>query len=358
MTIYFRIPKSVGWFAFVLLLSLVMVAASLPVTRLLYSPRMQGEDLPSANAAFPLGHLIGGFSISSMSNAASAASDGVQTIFTYGPAYPSNSAMGRTIGATLHMTQVESQPWELLYQYECHRLVTLHKPWNGYCSQDYPEMTLSALLAGVKSDILTARQNNQVVGVWILDDWPAADPGGAASILPSIAQIIHSFAPHMPTICGFGAELGPHHTDIFDSAVFANYSPAACNEVALYIYSEPVANGATTTTFDWSMSTLLPKIWSTLRARGWNLRASPVIGIPQAFGGARTSTPNTVEATPTASEIAQQSASFCKAGASGVVYYAWYDSSLTNLQTPANNAAIEQGVRVGIQACKTIWKQA
>ncbi len=302
-------------------------------------------------------HLIGGFGIYGAGDARSAAAEGVQTVVNYSAAFPVDSAMGRVLGPTLHMTQVEAQPWALLHQYECHRLSQLGYLQSAYCAQDYPNVTLASVLAGVKSDMLALRQNNQVVGVWALDDWPTADYGGAAPILPQIAAIVHQYAPGVKVICGFGADLAPNHVDSLDSHVFDNFTPRGCDVVALYVYSSSVANPTLSpSAFDWSMRTLLPKIRVALLARGWNPKTTPLIGIPQAFGGARLDAPGLYEITPTAGDIAVQSQSFCAAGASGVAFYAWQSSAIANLHTAATDPAIAAGVRDGIALCKKVWK--
>jgi len=337
-----------------LLLALLVASVGVPpiIGRLTNGQRAQTTLTPPR---FPT-HLIGGFGIYGADDARNAAAIGVQTVVNYRAAYPANSVMGRELGASLHMTQVEAQPWELLHAYECHRLIQLGYPPSSYCAQDYPTMTLATVLAGVKSDMLALRENNQVVGVWALDDWPTADYGGAATILPQIAAIVHHDAPGVKMICGFSADLAPNHTDGFDPRFFENFTPQGCDVVALYVYSSSVADPTlSTTTFDWSMRTLLPKIRATLLARGWNPKTTPLIGVPQAFGGARLDAPGLYEITPTAGEIATQSASFCAAGASGVAYYAWQSSQMANLQTAATNPAIADGVRDGIALCNKIW---
>jgi hypothetical protein len=80
-----------------------------------------------------------------------------------------------------------------------------------------------------------------------------------------------------------------------------------------------------------------------------------LIGIVQAFGGERNDMLGYDFRTPTASDIALQSESFCKAGASGIAYYAWYSSGIAGLHSPANNPTIAQGVREGIAGCQRIW---
>lgn len=344
-------------FVLLLLAVIAVVFGGPPIISHLASSPAAAQAQP-APPHFPA-HLIGGFGIYGVDDARSAAADGVQTVVNYSGAYPPNSAMGRELGATLHMTQVEAQPWALLHEYECHRLIQLGYLQSSYCAQDYPDVTLATVLAGVKSDMLALRQNNQVVGVWALDDWPAADYGGAAAILPQIAAIVHRYAPGVQMICGFGAELEPNHADNLDLRVFDNFTSRGCDVVAIYVYSAAVTDPTLSpATFDWSMRTLLPQIRAALMAHGWNPQKTPLIGVPQAFGGVRLDAPGLYEITPTASEIALQSESFCAGGASGVAYYAWESSVMADLQTAATNHSVADGVREGITLCKKMWKIA
>ena len=218
-------------------------------------------------------------------------------------------------------------------------------------------MDHQTLLQTVKSEVLKLKATADHSAFWILDDWPTIDEGSAKSILPEITQIIHANDPGKPAICGFGAELGVNHTDNFNPDVMKNFSQAGCNIIALYIYSESVTNPNTShDTFDWSMSTLLPSVFRALGNQGWDGSKVPFMGIAQAWAGARTDVKGVYEITPSAADIEQQSASFCKNGAQGINFYAWNDSTVSNIQTPATNTEIKKGVEQGIKACQTYWK--
>lgn len=140
------------------------------------------------------------------------------------------------------------------------------------------------------------------------------------------------------------------------AAIAANYAPGTCDIVAPYIYSDSVTDPATApSAFDWSMQRVLPQVESALRSRGWNPAMVPLIGIAQAWGGTRTDIPGLYEIVPTAADLAQQSASYCQHGAVGIVYYAWSDSEIVGMQTPANNAQLAAGVEQGIALCRSVW---
>jgi len=341
--------KTASWFAFLLVLLVIITAEAGVATGLanaLASALTGSRPIPS--------HLVAGFSIPTTSEAQQAKSEGVQTILTYGTSYQESTPLGHALDSTLHMTQIEGEPWELLHMYECHRLYSLRLPVNGYCSRDFPNMTLPELLGGVENDMDHERWDANVVGVWVLDDWPASDPGSAATVLPQIANVIHSYAANLPTICGFGASLLATGAGSYWAHLLENFTPSGCDEVAFYIYSAPVKT-TTKAKFNWSMSSLLPSLLAGLKARGWNPKRTPLIGIVQAFGGERDDLPGYYYRTPTAANIAQQSESFCKAGASGLAFYAWYTGGLAKLLTPANDSDIAQGVSDGIAGCQQIW---
>ena len=127
--------------------------------------------------------------------------------------------------------------------------------------------------------------------------------------------------------------------------------------VGLYIYAPSVSplSSLAATDFDWSMSTLLPAIFSSLKSRGWDSAKEPLIGIGQAFGGLTDA--NHYWVFPRAEDIETQSKSFCTHGASGLVFYAWNDSTFGHdAQTPGNNTEIEAGIRLGISACQQYWQ--
>ncbi|GCE20950.1 hypothetical protein [Dictyobacter kobayashii] len=127
--------------------------------------------------------------------------------------------------------------------------------------------------------------------------------------------------------------------------------------VGLYIYSSagtrPFWIGPDS--IDWSMTTLLPAILRSLGQRGWQIGQQPLIGIVQAFGGAKANT-GTSWLTPRPQDIEAQSKSFCAHGASGLAFYGWDDSTFgPDTQTPMNSRAIQAGIRRAIQACQQYW---
>jgi hypothetical protein len=301
-----------------------------------------------------LHHSFSGWSISTPQDARQAAQDGIRNVFLYGDPYAASTPMGRVLSG-LRLSQVDGDLWTYLEHYECHRLLTRGlQPagTQGLCGQETHE-DAQHLWADVTQHLNAVKDDPAIVGFWVLDDWPwTVDPGGARTLLQELTRQVHALAPGKPTICGFGAELGVGRTDVWAPELAQNFSPMGCDVVGLDVYSQSVPDVHTSPgTFDWSMSTLLPKIRAALAAQGWKQNKEPLIGIVQAWAGARDDWPGYYEIVPTAAEIARQALSFCKAGAVGIVFYGW-----GALQTPANSAAIRAGLRQAIAQCTAVWR--
>jgi hypothetical protein len=299
--------------------------------------------------------FIGGFSIESPDEANHAAQAGVQVAYTYG-----QTDTG-PLGAALHqlgMKQVVGRPEVYLYQFECHRVLTLHlKSYPLSCSRDFPNMTESVMLADIQQSVAGNAHDPNVVGYWVLDDWPLSDTAQAKALLPQIAQIIHSNAPGRPAICSFGGSISPIGTgyDDYIHSVFDSYTPAGCDYPALVVYSEDTSNAkATEADYDWTMNPMLGHMLADLSARGWSA-GDGFIGIAQAWSGVLPGSPTMYEVEPTAADLAAQAQAYCRAGAIGVVFYAWAAAGIGHLHTPANDPQLLGGVQQGAQACQQIW---
>ena len=162
-------------------------------------------------------------------------------------------------------------------------------------------------------------------------------------------------------MCGFGATISINGRYGFQDWVTQNFSSQGCDAVGLYVYASESAQADQAPTADavnWSMDGLLDEMFSSLQQRGWDGRQVPLIGIVQAFGGARSDSP-AYRVVPNAKAVETQSDSFCAHGASGLVFYGWNDSSFgPATQTPLNNGGIATGIRNGIAACQHHWGTA
>jgi len=199
------------------------------------------------------------------------------------------------------------------------------------CSGGTQQRALARIRQYVTSPRNSDREN--MIGYWILDD----DPGGdIRPLLRSIHDIIAEQNIHSPfarpTICSFGAPKS-----------LKNFSPQACDMVAIYLYSrKPVAGQA----IDWSLSSRLSEMLAGLKARGWDQAREPLIGMPQAFGNYTGQN----YALPTADELVEQATAYCKAGAVALLPYSWHDgfalpgSQLYN--TPTLVSALQKAIRI------------
>lgn len=309
--------------------------------------------------------LVGGFSIDTPERAENAATDGVQVSFGYGRPPDADGEMGQKL-ESLHMKVVDGFISGALHYYECHRTKLLKPELLGpgqYCKSDpYPYLANDeALLAIVTKHLQKVKDNPLVVGYWVLDDWVQWDAGHARPLLEKIHALIQQYTPGRPAICGFGGTIEIQQKYGWEDWIAANYSPQACDQIGLYLYSPSLPNTTPTPdsdSYDWSMSEVLPAMLTSLQARGWDSTKVPMIGIGQAFGGSIKDT-NKYRVVPTAENIEKQSRSFCEHGATGLAFYAWNDAGFgAGAHTPMNSPEIEVGIQRGIAACKAYTGQA
>ena len=284
-------------------------------------------------------HFTGGFSIESEAEITNATADGVESALNYGYSPTETDSLSIMFHAH-NMKIIDAMPWEYLYYYECHR--------NNTCSTRYfPELTSSQeLLNDLTTHLRQEQKNTTIIGYWILDDWNYGD-GTGKDLLVRMNSIIHQYTPDKPSICGFGGGLAPLPGAAYswDDNLADNFSPQGCDMVGLYIYGD----SNTTGTYDWTMSGILPAVFTSLKNRGWDIIEEPLVGIPQAFGGIVEGTSWPI---PDSQSIETQTKAYCQQGATGIIYYDWGESA----QSPLTNPNITQGIKRGIAACRGIWK--
>jgi len=219
------------------------------------------------------------------------------------------------------------------------------------------------VLAKVRDHLQITSEDANIVGYWILDDYPGAD---IHHLLESIHGLISDSNAtaifKRPAICGFGGRLDwkKERSDVvflsyyhyFDISL-VNFSPAACDMVALYPYGVNTINDPTT--IDWSMTTVLPHFLSGLAGRGWNQLQQPLIGMPQTFGYAWQNDGQAHFVTPREQDISTQAASYCKAGAVALLPYAWDDSYTGPKSELYNSPFMVRGLQQGATDCGKYW---
>lgn len=302
-------------------------------------------------------HIVGGFGLDSPDRAANASTNGIRVAFQYGTPPTVADPLGQKL-KSLNMKVIDGFISSHLTYYECHRTLTVKRPAPGqpaFCTSDEdPTMTEQNLLAAIENHLKEARNNQLIVGYWVLDDWVTWDAGSARDLLIKIHALIQKYTPDRPTICGFGGSIELDRTGGWRDPIADNFSPQACDMIGTYIYANTGAIHLPAA-YDWSMQDVLPPMLQSLRQRGWDRAKQPFIGIGQAFGGTIKDSSD-IWITPTASDIETQSKSFCEQGASGVAFYGWNDLRFaSSTQMPMTSTQIEAGVRKGIADCASIW---
>jgi hypothetical protein len=347
--------------------SLRTILAHPIATKLVPGHGSHPEHTPNLITAAPptpipvLNHLFGGFSIDTPARVTDAASDGVTFTIDYGDPPSPTSAIGQQLLA-YHMKVIDGFIASNLYYYECHKSKAITNPSPdvaNYCQKDYRPSYASndILLAAISNHLRAVASNPLVIGYWVLDDQALWDtPGYAKDILTKAHELIQHYTPDRPAICGYGASISANKAYSWYAPLALNFTSEGCDMVGLYIYSDsqPLSTpNINPDTFDWTMSGLLPQIFSSLHAQGWDIKKEPLMGIGQAWAGPRKDVSTDYEVIPSAQNIQTQTLSFCQNGAIAVTYYAWDDSTVPYF--PWNTPSMKEGIQQGIAACKRFW---
>jgi len=317
---------------------------------------------PTSIPIYPsLYHKFGGFSTATTSEVVDAASDGIQVALNYGGSPDPTSTLGKQLLSS-NFKVIDSYVQNVLYYYECHKSKIIQNPTqaeSSYCSSDvYPQLTSdNVVIASVSAHLQSVQNSPYIIGFWVLDDQALWDtPGYAVNILNQSRTLIHQTNPNWFTVCGFGGAMGANYTTGWTTSLAQNFTTQGCDMVGLYNYSSSQPNNIplpNSDNFDWSMSHLLPQEFASLQAQGWNITKEPLVGIPQAWAGQRTDVKTVYEIIPSTQNMVTQAQSFCKAGATAIIWYAWADSTVPYF--PWNTPVMAQGVQQGLAACNSWW---
>jgi hypothetical protein len=275
-----------------------------------------------ASGTAPPSNFIAVFSVDSASDLGKASSFGIGEVLNYGANYSGTDSYSQQVAAN-NMKIIDAMPWTYL--------------------RDYAQKSISQsqLITNLTNHLKAEQNNSLIVGYWVLDDWTYGD-GTAKTLLQQMTSLIHQYTPGRPSICGFAGGLSSSGTGgSLDTNVADNFSPQGCDMVAPYIYADNGSHG----TYDWGLTSVLPGIFSELASKGWDQTQTPLVGIPDAFGGGTWPTPD-------AAAVEAQAKAYCQNGAVGIIYYAFNES---NGQDISDNTGIQQGVKAGSADCQNIW---
>ncbi len=265
------------------------------------------------------------------------------------------SDLGKQITAA-GLTYIDRTPQQYIYNAYSNAYDAAHPHSESKCSTDPEHCTLSDtqktdLLSKISSWLAATKDDKNIVGYYLLDDYWA----NMRDVLDKTAKLIadtNRSAPFArPTICGYGASIDWQELpDTFDKKI-QNYSPTFCNLIAMYIYGHHGHDIAKIKAEDYTMSNLLPALKEKFKQAGWD--GKEFIGIPQAFYSPRNVDGANYSAV-TAPQIARQVEAFCKFGATTIMPWIWGPGS-TDYVTLAQRADYRGAVVKGLSNCEQYW---
>jgi hypothetical protein len=215
-----------------------------------------------------------------------------------------------------------------------HNLKIIDDMPDQYMRQFKADGNMTKLLSSMTAHLKSIQNNPQVIAFWMIDDWES-NYGGAKVALQKMNALIHQYTPGKVSICGIsGNSLSWTNPNIRDKLA-ANFSPEGCDMIGIYLYPW----GA-----DKAPMTNLPAILSVLKAHGWNVNKTPLVGIPQSYGG------KYGYSVPTAAQVRSETKYFCEQGAKHIVFYDFHSGT-----SASNSTAIQSGIKSGLADCRAIW---
>ena len=265
--------------------------------------------------------------------------------------------------AANHLTYISNNLWSIL---------------SAACESTYDTSPClidqnSALQTSVLTEITAflnrddVKADPYVVGFWILDDYP----GDVHHTLELIKRAIVEAPAPFPraTLCGFGgralssrATLTDQFSDNFSAfdRIIVNFSPKACDIVMYYQYARFENGNSDPNLTDWKMETLLPHLLTKTKEvglsndPGWNANNLIWGALADSFGN------TSAEVTrgylrPRYQDMLVQAESYCKAGATILLFSTWNDSQGNSWWEISNDPELRRGAKDGAALCRRYW---
>jgi hypothetical protein len=198
--------------------------------------------------------------------------------------------------------------------------------------------------------------NPNIVGYWVLDDYPYGDVSDALRGIHSAVALSNARSgASRVLVCGVGGLLdlrltagGPLvQSRRYTIDALVNVVPDACDVVAPYFYAVGPVNDPSLV--DWAMSDLMPWFMAELKARGFD--QPPLLPIVQAFS-TPTDAGKLVYIEPRPADMAAQASAYCSRGAIALLYFAWWGRDLEKIYR--NDAQLRLGVASAADACRAV----
>jgi hypothetical protein len=272
-------------------------------------------------------HVIGGFGAYSDTAMAAVDSVGGNSVMNYVSISGGLDAAHKALNTYANragnhgLKLIDDIPDQLIRRY--------HTDWN-----------MTRLVADMTTHLKFIASNEnlkaKLVGYWMIDDW-YDNFGKAKTALQKMTSLIHQYTPGKYAICGFTGNTSYGGSVSGYTNFAANFSPSGCDMIGVYLY--PWGSGKVP-------MTNLANILAAMKNNGWDPNKTPLIGIPQSYGG------KFGYSVPTAAQVQSQTKYFCQQGAKGIVYYDF--NTGTNATT---SATVKAGIKAGLADCAKIWGQ-
>lgn len=274
------------------------------------------------SAYLPVLYQTGAYSVATASAAEAASAAGIHLLHTD----TANLAM-RGAAAAGRSVVIDSQPSNIVYATLCSKGAQGCHAATSTDLATIQRRTMTALTSAVAKSTATAAW-------YVLDDYRFAS---FATALQMIHSTLRAAGDSRPTVCGFGLHLARigDQADATQAlkafrATLINYSPRWCDIVMIYSQPPGMRYAVPSSSYDWTLSSILPQALSMLRQRGWSPATQPLFASPATFGYIPRQGAGQVEyrSLPTATELTQEIKAYCAIGATSIVGYVWRDASL------------------------------
>ncbi len=283
-------------------------------------------DTSSSTSDIPANlHIIGGFSARTDAEMAAVKATGGNAVMPYNTLGSLDNMQKRLVtlanrAASHGVMIIDDVPHQLLSRYK--------QNW------DMDDL-VSDMTAHLQYIAGNSSLKSKIIGYYMIGDWHE-DLGKAKTALQNMSAIIHKYTPGKYSICGVSGNTG-YGGSVSGYIPFAsNYTEAGCDILGVYLY--PYGSNKVP-------MTNLANILEAFKKVGWTPAKSPLMGMPQSYGG------QWGYYVPTAAQVRTQTKYFCQMGAKHMLFYDYSTGTGNGTTSPA----VQAGIKAGLSDCRAIW---